>query len=158
MVKKKKKQRGVVSYSLRKKSASHPHKHKVFSLFWLAIAGVLFSGYLTYTKLFSGTCALNEGCSYFMRLPTCMFGFGLFSAIFILSIIALFKKVHFRRTIGIISFCGILFSGYFSMYEIFFAPLNMFNGAVYSLGLPSCSYGLLMFIIVFAVAMKRPKD
>ncbi len=133
-------------------------RKKVLSIFWLALAGVLFAGYLTYVKLFSGTCALTEGCSYFMGLPTCMFGFGLFSVIFIISIIALFSKRHFRRTIGIISFCGILFSGYFSMYEIFFSSLNMFNGARYTLGLPSCFYGFLMFIIVFVVAMKRPKE
>jgi len=142
----------------KKESASHPHKHKVYSIFWLALAGVLFAGYLTYTKLFSGTCALTEDCSYFIGLPTCLFGFLLFTSIFIISIIAIYSKKHFRRTIGIISFCGILFSGYFSMYEIFFAPLNMFNGASYSLGLPSCTYGFLMFIIMFAVAMKRPKD
>jgi hypothetical protein len=142
----------------KKRVVAHPHSKKVWSIFWLALAGVLFAGYLTYEKMFSGTCALSEGCSYFMGLPTCMFGFGLFSAIFIISIIALYSKKHFRRTIGIVSFCGILFSGYFSMYEIFFAPLNMFNGAAYTLGLPSCFYGFLMFIVVFAVAMKRPKD
>jgi len=133
-------------------------RKKVLSIFWLALAGVLFAGYLTYVKLFSGTCALTEGCSYFMGLPTCMFGFLLFSAIFIISILALFRKTHYRKTMGIISFCGILFSGYFSMYEIFFSPLNLFNGARYTLGLPSCAYGSLMFIIVFFVAMKRPKD
>ncbi|MEI7718809.1 MAG: hypothetical protein WCI72_02990 [archaeon] len=133
-------------------------RKKVLSLFWLALAGVLFSGYLTYTKLFSGTCALNEGCSYFMGLPTCLFGFLLFSAIFIITIVALFAKTHYRRTIGTISFCGILFSGFFSIYEIFFAPLNMFNGATYTLGLPSCAYGFLMFIIVFFIAMKKVKD
>jgi hypothetical protein len=131
---------------------------KILSIFWLALAGVLFAGYLSYVKLFSGTCALSEGCSYFMGLPTCIFGFILYLSIFILSTIALFRKVHFRRTIGIISFGGILFSGYFSMYEIFFAPLNMFNGASYTLGLPSCTYGFLMFIIVFFIAMKKPKD
>lgn len=133
------------------------HK-KVLSIFWLALAGVLFSGYLTYTKLFSGTCALNEGCSYFMGLPTCLFGFVLYVSIFIISIFALSSKKHFRRTIGIISFCGILFSGYFSLYEIFFAPLNMFNGASYTLGFPSCFYGFLMFIVVFFIAMKKPKE
>jgi hypothetical protein len=139
-------------------AVSHPHKRKVFSIFWLALAGVLFAGYLTYEKMFSGTCTLSEGCSYFMGLPTCLFGFILYLSIFIISIIALYSERHFRRTMGVISFCGILFSGYFSMYEIFFAPLNMFNGAVYSLGLPSCFYGFVMFIIVFVVAMQRPKD
>ena len=139
----------------KKKSVSHPHKHKVFSIFWLALAGVLFAGYLTYHKVFSGTCALTEGCSYFMGLPTCLFGFLLFLSIFIISIIALFLKTHYKRTIGIISFMGILFSGYFSIYELFFAQLNMFNGAVYSLGLPSCFYGFLMFVVVFVISLKK---
>lgn len=148
----------IVNMAKKKESVGHPHKHKVYSIFWLALAGVLFAGYLSYEKFFSGTCALSEGCSYFMGLPTCVFGFVLYLSIFILSIIALTRKVHFRRTIGIVSFVGILFSGYFSVWEIFFAPLNMFNGASYTLGLPSCFYGFLMFIIVFFIAMKRPKD
>jgi uncharacterized membrane protein len=133
-------------------------KNKIITIILLALAGVLFAGYLTYTKLYSGTCALNEGCSYFMGLPTCLFGLIFYLSIFIISMIALYKKRHFRKTIGIISFGGILFSGYFSMYEIFFAPLNMFNGASYTLGFPSCFYGFLMFIIVFVVAMKKSRN
>jgi hypothetical protein len=124
-------------------------------IFALSLFGVLFAGYLSYSKLFSTTCALAEGCSLFLGWPTCFFGFALFLLIFILSCTSLLSNLMLRKAIIAVSFLGILFSGYFSVYEIFFTPLNLLNGASYELFLPSCAYGLIAFIIVFWIAVRK---
>lgn len=128
---------------------------RMWWIFALSLFGVLFAGYLSYSKLFSATCALTEGCSFFLGWPTCFYGFALFTIIFAFACISLASKKMFRKTIVFFSFVGILFSGYFAVYEIFFTPLNMFNGASYSLLLPSCVYGAIAFIIVFWISVRK---
>lgn len=106
----------------------------------VALIGTLFSGYLTLTKLFSGTCSLTEGCTYFLGYPTCLFGFIFFTILLILSLIS-FKK-NIIKPIMLISIIAIIFSGYFTILD-----LQQWTGN-YSLGIPSCIYGLFMFIII----------
>jgi hypothetical protein len=132
-------------------------KKSVWSIVTLSFLGTLFAGYLTYDKIFSGQCTLAEGCSYFVGLPTCLFGLLFYLAIFIVSIIALFRKTHYKKTISIISFLAVIFSGYFSIYELFFAKPNILTGAVFTLGLPSCVYGFVVLLIIFIVALKTNK-
>ena len=53
---------------------------------WLSIAGMLFSGYLSFTELTANTCAIG-GCSALAGIPTCVYGFAMYLAIFIICII-----------------------------------------------------------------------
>lgn len=125
------------------------------SVVYLSLIGTLFAGFLAFKKLISKTCALREGCLYLFGIPTCVYGFVMFLSILILSSLIYFKKKKLNNYILGVSGFGILFSGSYSIYEIFFAPLNLLNGTSYSLGLPSCVYGLFMFIAIFIISLKK---
>lgn len=131
-------------------------KKSLITILIFTIIGTLFSGYLTFTKLISGLCPLTEGCYYLFGYPTCLFGFIFFLALLISSLIAI-KKQKAISWIFWISLVAILFSGYFSYKEIFY-PLCI-GRCVYSLLIPSCIYGLFMYIIIFIfsiIASKKP--
>jgi len=125
------------------------------TIFFLTLGGFLFSGYLSFVKLFSNTCALNEPCPYFLGYPACWYGFALFSILFISSVVAQLNKKHTHLTHWIqiiISGMGILFAGYFTYPEV----VRLFAGnAAYSLGLPTCAYGLVFYILVFVLAIRE---
>jgi len=129
----------------------------------LTLAGVLFSGYLSGVKLFSGTCAFNESCPTFLGYPACYFGFIMFSTMFIGTVTALIKKVQekwpMKLNLGI-SLLGIIFAGSFAVQEIavWFQP-GQFR--LYGLGLSTCVYGLVFYVIIFvftlAALLKKEK-
>lgn len=129
-------------------------------IFFLTLGGFLFSGYLSLVKLLSNTCALNEPCPYFLNYPACWYGFGLFSILFICSLVTRFNTKHTHLIYWlqiVVSGLGILFSGYFTWPEI----LRFFKGSsLYQLGLPTCAYGLIFYTLVFAFAIHeiRRKD
>jgi uncharacterized membrane protein len=60
-------------------------------IFWISLAGILFSGYLSYSELFLGVCVLGEGCSFVLGLPSCVYGFAMYLIIFIISLLSLRK-------------------------------------------------------------------
>lgn len=122
-------------------------------LFVLGIAGVLFSGYLSGVKLFTSTCAFGESCPYFWGYPACYFGFIMFLAIAIFSLLLLFSKI--KKKTGLIalsgvSFVGILFAGNFTLDEIQILFDKGFSA--YMLGLPTCALGLIFYVLVFSIA------
>jgi len=129
----------------------------VISLFSLATAGLLFSGYLSAVKLFSGTCAFNESCPYFLGFPACWYGFTMYAAMFIVTGIALIRKTNIRKVILtdiLVSFLGILFAGRFVVIEFLQSRVTG------TLGLSTCVYGLIFYIAIFivsCVAYKRLK-
>jgi uncharacterized membrane protein len=57
----------------------------------LAIAGLLFSGYLSYSELFKSTCALGS-CTSVSGVPACVYGFIMYLALFIIALIGLRGK------------------------------------------------------------------
>ncbi len=125
----------------------------------LAIAGVLFSGYLSAVKLFAKTCAIDTGCSYFLGYPTCYYGFAFFVVILLSALASKFcswggktmrtARLHLLRTTAGI---GIIFSVYFSAIEIWkMISEKMVYGALI---MPTCFYGLIVYIWVFVLAMK----
>lgn len=124
------------------------------TIFYLTLAGSLFSGYLSAKKLFTNTCSFNETCPYFLGYPACLFGFGLFFIMLIIAILGLTKTITLRIekiSITIISFLGILFAGQFVIPEI-----NLFinqTKPAYGLLLPTCAYGLIFFIIIFITSL-----
>ncbi len=126
----------------------------------LSLGGVLFSGYLSSIRLFSGVCAFNEPCPYFLGYPACYFGFAMFATMFITSIIASVKKVRSlqpAKTIFVVSLLGILFAGYFVVQELLSAFAHG-TFAFYGLGLSTCTYGLIFFTILFSISLKTLKS
>jgi hypothetical protein len=72
------------------------HKKALLIIFIMSIAGILFSGYLSYEELFT-----DDGCSDALvqcgeknieiaDLPACVYGFTMFALIFLISGITLF--------------------------------------------------------------------
>lgn len=127
-------------------------------IFILTLGGTLFSGYLSATKLFTQTCAFNESCPIFLGYPACYFGFGLFLLLFLFSISSFIKKYKISRiktVLKIISFVGIIFSGYFTVSEILAGFKTTF------FGLSTCAYGFIFFILIFIITfikLKNPEE
>ena len=129
------------------------------TMFFLSLAGFLFSGYLSAIKLFEHTCAFNSPCPYFLGYPSCWYGFSMFTIILIASISNWYKSEYLNRAtkvISIVSGLGILFSGYFTIPEIekFMTYLN--TGA--KLNLPTCAFGLIFYIIIFSLSLQYLKQ
>jgi uncharacterized membrane protein len=65
-------------------------------ILWIAVAGMLFSGYLSYTELFAGFCAsekLNMGtCSAVVGIPACVYGFFMYLGVFLVSVAGIKSK------------------------------------------------------------------
>lgn len=123
---------------------------------YLSLAGVLFAGYLSGVKFFSGGCALNEPCPYFLGYPACYFGLGMYLAMFATSFVAHNKKIRSLQPVKIIlviSLLGILFAGYFVVQEALDVVARG-TFTLYGLGLPTCAYGLIFYIIIFAISLK----
>lgn len=125
------------------------------TMFFLGLAGVLFSGYLSAIKLFTSTCAFNEPCPYFLGYSSCWFGFGMFMIIFLGAVFGLMKIIPERLMSKIIitmSGLGILFAGYFTVPEI--GKLFSEAQSGYTLGLPTCAYGLVFYVIIFILSVR----
>lgn len=123
--------------------------------FIITLAGVLFSGYLSAIKLFTDTCAFSEPCPYFLGYPACWYGFILFLGMCISSLLALTNRINKLVTAKILtalSALGILFAGYFTVPEL--QKLFFGGGGLYGLGLPTCAYGLIFYILVFVLSIK----
>ena len=55
----------------------------------ISLAGILFSGYLTFTelpKIGAATCSLG-GCQMILGLPTCMYGLVMYLLVFAISLL-----------------------------------------------------------------------
>lgn len=65
-------------------------------IMWIALAGLAFSGYLSYTELFAGFCGaakLGVGlCTNVGGIPACVYGFVMYLIILIISILGLKSK------------------------------------------------------------------
>ncbi len=122
--------------------------------FGLSLAGVLFSGYLSGTKLLTSTCAFNESCPYFLGYPACYFGFALFLTLFVISLMLVTGKTRFMKAAKInalFSGLGVLFSGYFAYPEV----RDMLAGTLpyRFFGLTTCAYGFIFFALVFILSL-----
>jgi len=63
---------------------------------WISIAGMLFSGYLSYTELFAGFCGAAKlgmgGCSNVFQIPACVYGFFMYLIVFVITLMGLRSK------------------------------------------------------------------
>jgi uncharacterized membrane protein len=57
----------------------------------IAIAGMLFSGYLSYGELFGKSCPVG-GCSSLLGVPVCLYGFTMYTIVLIISICGICSK------------------------------------------------------------------
>ncbi len=127
------------------------------SILILSLVGLLFAGYLSGVKFFSGTCALGEGCPFFLGYPACYFGFAMYLLLTLFSLILVFGKDGSIaiRPIKLVSLLGILFAGYFTLGEL---PRLFEQGlSAYVLGLPTCALGLIFYITIFILSQKVTK-
>lgn len=118
-------------------------------IFTCVVAGVLFSGYMSAVKLFTDTCAFSEPCPYFLGYPACWYGFGMYMLMFLISVFALANKFDIRKAVMvdlIVSYLGILFAGSFVVKEIMRSQIT---GV---LGLSTCTYGLIFYILIFTLS------
>ncbi|MEK6974009.1 MAG: hypothetical protein AABW41_02120 [Nanoarchaeota archaeon] len=125
----------------------------------ISIIGVLFAGYLTYGTFSSGNCPLIESCPYYFNLPACGYGLIIYGIILLFSLIAFInKKLQQKLMTGIfyISIVGILFSAFSSIYEIFYLKCAS-PPCRYSLLLPTCVYGLVMYTAIFLLSKSLKK-
>jgi hypothetical protein len=123
------------------------------AVLYLSIAGVLFAGYLTISKMITGICSFGESCPFLWDHPVCIYGLIIFITI-LLSTIALLmtpKDKLAKNSLVYMSILGVLFSGFYSYQEIFNPICGKF--CHYQLGLPTCIYGFVVFIAVFACVM-----
>ncbi len=127
-------------------------KKSSIALIILSIAGVLFSGYLTLGSIITGTCPISGECPYFLGYPACDFGLVMFVALLIASFFVEKTKAA-KKTVFYVSLLGILFSGYFSVIEL----LRCLEGCSFRLILPSCVYGLIMYIAIFIISLRKFK-
>ncbi|MFH0970445.1 MAG: hypothetical protein V1776_03220 [Candidatus Diapherotrites archaeon] len=121
----------------------------------LSLAGVLFSGWLTYGKLIEGACPLTEGCSYLLGWPICAYGLLMFGILFIVSLMEQFT--HTKQNVKIIryvSIFGVLFSGGYTLNELM-NPSCLLPPCTYSLIVPTCIYGLVMYALIAYFSWKR---
>jgi disulfide bond formation protein DsbB len=106
--------------------------------------------------VFLGFCPINEGCPFLWGYPACVYGFIMFFILFLSSVIFYYKEDLFNNlVIAKVSFIGILFSLYYALVELFFTECP--GGCHYSLGFPTCIYGLFMYSAVFIIIMRHKK-
>lgn len=121
----------------------------------LAVAGLLFAGYMSGVKFFSETCAFGESCPYFLGYPACYYGFAMYLVMTLDLLLVRFVPRLMRAgflSVATVSFLGILFAGYFTMGEL---PKLFSEGlGAYLLGLPTCAWGLIVYIAIFAVSLR----
>ena len=62
----------------------------------ISIAGILFSGYLSYTEIFVGFCGASKlgigNCTNVFQIPACVYGLVMYLAVLIVSILGLKGK------------------------------------------------------------------
>lgn len=117
----------------------------------LAVAGMLFSGYLTYYTFTTGIAACEL---FFFGLPSCFYGLLMYIGIFLSSI---GMRMQFRKAyaadkkmlaISVISVVGIGFALFLTLYVL----NNPSCAPLYIFGIPPCVLGLVMYTLVFVLA------
>ena len=62
------------------------------ALFIVSLAGLLFSGYLSYTEIFQQTCAIGGCSATVFAVPSCVYGFVMYLIGLIIAAIGLKAK------------------------------------------------------------------
>jgi len=67
-------------------------KTSLITILCISIAGMAFSGYLSFFELFQKVCPVGGGCSNILGLPTCVYGLGMYIAVFVIALLGLMSK------------------------------------------------------------------
>ena len=118
-----------------------------------SIAGLLFSGYLSYYNVFVGGCSETIiSCGgpdqvLIFGLPTCVLGFFMYLAVSALSLIGLMSenKRKFLKIIFGLGLFGAAFAGFLSFYEIYILNINF-------TGIPACVVGLVIYAFIAIIS------
>jgi len=62
------------------------------ALFWVSLAGALFSGYLSYTEIFQQVCALGTCSTTVFSVPSCVYGLVMYLIGLVISILGIKSK------------------------------------------------------------------
>ena len=62
------------------------------ALFWVSLAGALFSGYLSYTEIFQQTCAIGTCSAKVFTVPSCVYGLVMYLVGLVISILGIKSK------------------------------------------------------------------
>ena len=122
----------------------------------LSLAGTLFAGYLSAVKLVTKTCAFGEQCPYFLGYPSCWYGFGMFLALLVISLLGRYGKLGERQAMkGIlgVAILGSVFAGSFVVDEAS-GWLAAGNVTFYGFGLPTCVYGLAFYLALLILSAR----
>jgi len=57
----------------------------------ISVAGILFSGYLSYSELVKKFCAFGT-CSNVVGIPACIYGFVMYLVVFIIALLGLNER------------------------------------------------------------------
>ena len=133
-------------------------KSFVLTTLIFSIIGLLFSGTLSYFSMVLGKCLLKDPCPVFFHLPSCFYGFIIFLTILILSLVSLIKEKkrdNLMEWTFYISIIAVLYAIFSASYEIFYLCAD--GSCKYSLILPTCVYGLIMYLVIFISALMYRK-
>lgn len=123
-----------------------------------AFLGILLSGYLSYWNLIGPSCHQGPlswlvscggpGKVLIFGLPTCIYGFAMFLAVFVLAVLALASKPRpgLMRALIIFGAVGTLFASFLVVYEVLFLKLSF-------TGLPACVYGLVFYLGILVTSV-----
>lgn len=119
----------------------------------LTACGTAFAGYMSLHHVLLDRCPFGEPCPLFLGKPACWYGFFMFGLMFVSALLAFLKKaepLYAKQVITIISAAGIIFASRFALPEL----KLLFSGQHrYQLLLPTCTWGLLFYLAVFAVSV-----
>lgn len=124
----------------------------------LSFLGLLLSGYLTYKSLWSTGCSQGFISRYvscggpqkvlLLGQPTCIYGFAMYLIVFVLNGMTWMKKrLSMWSALVALGIAGSLFSGGLTVYELFILDIQF-------TALPSCVYGLILYIGILLAAIK----
>ncbi len=126
----------------------------LFASLLFGLLGTLMSGYLSYWVLFGPSCHAGpiswltcgtNGPVKLLGVPTCVFGFAMFVAVVVLSLIALQRYSRkLRQTLLTVGTIGMLFSVGLSIYELLWLEWTT---------LPACVYGFFFYVGIFVSIM-----
>ncbi len=111
------------------------------------MAGIAYSGYLTYVTFLSGVGACEN---FYFGFPSCFYGFVLYSMVFVFSfMLVLLWKTARAMAATVLGASGVGFAAFLTGYVL--ARQSCANLLIF--GVPPCVMGLGMFAVVFLISV-----